>query len=178
MRSEKAWYWLAAGVLALGLNGAYQDGQLSWAHCLAGRAANMVERASERGLRFLTMTEVMLGRSPETFGWAETAIQRIQAKLVCERVAMAQRQIAMAQVRPQLAQDGLRRKLDLAQMKMDRVRMITAGRADQFRHCPSFSRVVVAMPEIPKVDLSNLPDRHMPEIPEIPQTPERSNGPI
>jgi hypothetical protein len=178
MRSEKAWYWLAAGVLALGLNGAYQDGQLSWAHCLAGRAANMVEGASERAVRFVTMTEVMLGRSPETFGWAETAIQRIQAKLVCERVAMARRQIAMAQVRQQLAQDGLRRKLDLAQMKMDRVRMITARRADQFRHCSGFSRVVVETPEIPKVDLSNWPDLQMPETPEIPQTPERSNGPI
>lgn len=178
MRLEKAWYWLAAGVFALGLNGAYQDGQLSWAHCLAGRAANMVERASERGLRFVTMTEVMLGRSPATFVWAETALQRIQTKVVCERVAQAQRQIAMAQVRQQFAEDGLRRKLDLAQMKMDKVRMITVRRAERFRNCPGFSRVGVEMREIPRVDLSNLPDIQIPEIPEIPQTPERSNGPI
>jgi hypothetical protein len=178
MRSEKAWYWLAAGVLALGLNGAYQDGQLSWAHCLAGRAANIVERVSERSLRFVTMAEIMLGRSPETFGWAETALQRIQTKVVCERVAHAQRQIAMAQVRQQLAEDGLRRKLDLAQMKMDKVRMITVRRAERFSNCPGFSRVVVEMPEIPKVDLSNLPDAQIPEIPAIPQMPERSNGPI
>ena len=31
MTSNRAWYWLAAGVLALGLNGAYQDGEFSWA---------------------------------------------------------------------------------------------------------------------------------------------------
>jgi hypothetical protein len=178
MRSEKAWYWLAAGVLALGVNGAYRDGQLSWAHCLAGRAASMVERASERGLRFVTVAEVMLGRSPETFGWAETTLQSIQTKVVCERVAQAQRQIAMAQVHQQFAQDDLRRKLDLAQMKMARVRMISVRRAERFRNCPGFSRMVVEMPAIPKIDLSNLPDIQIPDLPEVPQTPERSNGPI
>ena len=178
MRSEKAWYWLAAGVLALGLNGAYQDGQLSWAHCLAGRAANMVERAAERGLRFVTMAEVMLGRSPEAFGWAETALSRIQTKAVSERVVQAQHQIAMAQVRQQFAQDGLRRKLDLAQMKMDRVRMISVRRAERFRNCPGFPRMVVDLPEIPKIDLSNLPDIQIPDTPGLPQTPERTNGPI
>src|SRR5258707_14387247 len=55
MRSNKAWYWLTAGVLALGLNGAYQDGQLGWAHVLANRAARVVQRASLRGHHFLTM---------------------------------------------------------------------------------------------------------------------------
>ena len=42
MRSEKAWYWLAAGVLALGLNGAYQDGLFGRAHFLANRASALM----------------------------------------------------------------------------------------------------------------------------------------
>ena len=63
MRSDKAWYWLAAGVLALGLNGAYQDGQLGWAHVLADRATAAVERALYAGQHFLAMAEVMLGRT-------------------------------------------------------------------------------------------------------------------
>ncbi len=32
MKSTQAWGWLAAGVLALGLNGIYQDGGAAWAH--------------------------------------------------------------------------------------------------------------------------------------------------
>jgi len=171
MRSEKAWYWLAAGVLALGLNGAYQDGQLGWAHCLAGRAADLLERASDRGLRLVTMAEWMLGRSPEGFGRTEAVIQKIQTKLVCQRDAMAQRQMAMADRQRRLAEADLQRKLNFAQMKMDRVRAITIDHANQFRNCPGFSRVVVDVPEIPSVNLSNLPDIQMPEIPEIRQLP-------
>jgi hypothetical protein len=32
MKNAQAWGWLAAGVLALGLNGIYQDGGAAWAH--------------------------------------------------------------------------------------------------------------------------------------------------
>ncbi|MFZ0201912.1 MAG: hypothetical protein WB523_14855 [Candidatus Sulfotelmatobacter sp.] len=32
MKSTQAWGWLAAGVLALGLNGVYQDGGAAWAN--------------------------------------------------------------------------------------------------------------------------------------------------
>jgi hypothetical protein len=178
MRPDKAWYWLAAGVLALGVNGAYQDGQLGWAHGLADRAAYLMERASERSLRLVTMAEVLLGRSPAGFGQTESALQSIQAKLVCDRVARAQRQIAMAQVRQQLAEANLQSKMDRAQMKMDRVRMITIDHAKRLRDCPGFSRVVVEVPGIPKVDLSNLPDIQIPDIPEVSGAGADSNSPI
>ncbi len=32
MKTTQGWGWLAAGVLALGLNGIYQDGGAAWAH--------------------------------------------------------------------------------------------------------------------------------------------------
>ena len=82
MRTEKAWYWLAAGVLALGLNGAYQDGQLGWAHVLVDRAAASVERIALRGEHFVTMAEVMLGREPHAFARTEAAIQRVQQAIL------------------------------------------------------------------------------------------------
>jgi hypothetical protein len=179
MQSDKAWYWLAAGVLALGLNGAYQDGQLGWAHGLTGRAADLVERASERGLRFVTVAEVMLGRNPYVFGRTEATLQRIQSKLVCQRVAHAQRQIAMAQVRRQLVEADVQRKMDLAQMKMDRVRMITMDRANRFRSCAGLPSVVIATPDTPQIDLPDLPDFQSFEIPEFRSGHKSSsNGPI
>lgn len=179
MGSEKAWYWLVAGVLALGLNGAYQDGQLGWAHDLADHTASMVERASERGLHFVTIAEMMLGRSPEAFGRTEAALQSLQTKAVCERVAREQRQMAMAQMRQQLAEAKMQRKLDMAHMKMDKVRTITIDGANRFRDCPGFSKVVVDLHQMPKIDLSNLPDIQIPDIPEVDFTPHgRSDGPI
>ena len=89
MRSEKAWYWLTAGVLALGLNGAYQDGHLGWAHSLVDRTASVLARASDRSMNLVTMAEIMLGRIPEASGRTEVALQRVQNKIVCERVAKA-----------------------------------------------------------------------------------------
>ena len=166
MRTDKAWYWLAAGVLALGLNGAYQDGQLGWAHVLANRATAAVERASLRGQHFVAMAEIMLGREPQAFGHTQAAVQRIQNRIVCDRVAQAQRQMAMAQVREQLAQARVQQKMAMVQMKMGRVRMI-ADRANHFRDCDGFSKVVVNMPDLPKIDLSNLPDIEVPDVPEV-----------
>lgn len=183
MRSEKAWYWLAAGVLALGLNGAYQDGQLGWAHVLADRATAAAERVGMRGQHFLAMAEIMLGRNTDTFGnsfgHAETVLERVQNKIVCDRVARAQRQIAMAHVREQLAQARVQQKLAMAQMKMDKVRMISIDRANEFSNCAGFSKVVVNMPDLPKIDLSNMPDIQVPDLPDFDSMAgSHANGPI
>src|SRR6266567_6933389 len=167
MRSQTGWYWLAAGVLALGLNGAYQDGHRGWAHVLADRAAGVVERASLRGHHFVTMAEVMLGRTPADFGRTEAVIEKIQDRVVCDRVARAQRQIAMAHVREQLAEANLQRKMSLAQMKVDRVRMISIDRANRFSNCSGLSKVVVDLSDMPKIDLSNLPDIQVRDIPVV-----------
>jgi hypothetical protein len=176
MRSETGWYWLAAGVLALGLNGAYQDGQLGWVHCLADRAAAFVEQASERGLQAVTTAEVMLGRSPETLGRTEATFQKLQSKMVAQRVAQAQRQIAMAQARRDIAQARLQRKMDLVHMKMDKVRMIGIDRAHD---CSGFSKVVVDLGEMPKIDLSNLPDIDLSGVPGVDgNSMSGSDGPI
>jgi hypothetical protein len=57
MKSTQAWGWLAAGVLAAGLNAAYHDGGLAWAHRIADRAQHIsgavVALASGRADQFL-----------------------------------------------------------------------------------------------------------------------------
>ena len=176
MRSETGWYWLAAGVLALGLNGAYQDGQLGWVHCLADRAAAFVEQASERGLPAVTVAELMLGRTPETLGRTEATFQKLQSKMVAQRVAQAQRQIAMAQARRDIAQAQLQRKMDLVHMKMDKVRMIGIDRA---HNCSGFSKVVVDLGDMPKIEIPNLPDIDLSGVPGLDQNSgSGSDGPI
>jgi len=167
MRTEKAWYWLAAGVLALGLNGAYQDGQLVWAHVLVDRAAASVERVALRGQHFVAMAEVMLGREPHALAHTEAALERVQERMACDRIAQAQRHMAMARVREQLAQAKMQRKMAMVQMKMDRVRAMTIERANRFRDCDGFSKVVVNMPDLSNIQMPNLPDIQIPDVPEV-----------
>jgi hypothetical protein len=169
MRTEKAWYWLAAGVLALGLNGAYQDGQMGWVHVIVDRAATSVERVALRGQHFVAMAEVMLGREPQAFARTQAAIERVQERIACDRIAQAQRHMAMARVGEQLAEAKIERKMAMVQMKMDRVRAMTINRANRFRNCDGLSKVTVNMPDLSNlnVEMPNIPDIQVPDIPEV-----------
>ena len=178
MASEKAWYWFAAGVLALGLNGAYQDGQFRWVHRLTDHSATLMERASEQGLRLMAMAEVMLGRNPQSMTQTEAALQRLQAKLACRRVEMARREVDMAQVQRDIAAARIDAQLAKMQSTMDHVRSSTVQRTMRVGNCRELSRVVV-MPKIPNVDLSDLPEVNIPEIPAVRVVPRvKGSGPI
>lgn len=192
MASEKAWYWLAAGVLALGLNGAYQDGQFGWAHCIAEHSASLIDRVSDHGSRMVAMAEIMLGRSPENMDraqavWGRTqavlehsqvTLEKLQTKAICSRVAMAQRKMALRQAQRTLVRADIQRKLAEAQANIDQVRMIRIDR-NNARHCAGFSKVVVTMPQMPRIDLSNLPEVRIPDLPELPESVQsKANGPI
>ena len=58
--ASKAWYWLAAGVLALGLNGYYQDGGLPALHRIAERSTQVVGEARAQFGQAATLAEVSL----------------------------------------------------------------------------------------------------------------------
>src|ERR1700726_2509691 len=53
MAMKQGWYWLAAGVMALGLNGVYHEGGAEWAHRFVNRSAAVVALASGHAERFL-----------------------------------------------------------------------------------------------------------------------------
>ena len=167
MRTDKAWYWLAAGVLALGLNGAYQDGQMGWAHVLVDRAAASVERLALSGQHFVAMAEVMLGREPHAFANTQAAIERVQERIACNRIAQAQSHMATARVREQLAEANVQRKMAMVQMRMGRVRAMSIEKASRFRDCDGFSKVVVNMPDLSNIQMPNIPDIQIPDLPEV-----------
>ena len=179
MGSEKAWYWLTAGVVALGLNGAYQDGQLAWVHRLANQASSVIEQASARGEQLAAMAETFLPGNAGRLDHAMASIQRIDSKLSCQRVAQVQRQIALAQVRKQVAEAKLQVKMDLAQARIDRLRSLGIDGVMEARDCSGGSRMIVHVPAVPRIEIPNLPDIHIPDMPDIDISPSRSgNGPI
>lgn len=157
MRSEKAWVWLAAGVMALGLNGAYQDGQFAWVHRLADRSAAMVQELRDQGCRFVALAELMLGRDSATIARAQDQLARVQ-----DRLSRGQ-------------MDRMQRQLEAAQLRIDRAaqRMVMI---QQDEPCSHSRRFMVQMPEVDLhavnvrafVPNMNLPSVRIPEI-NIPQ---------
>jgi hypothetical protein len=81
----QAWGWLAAGVLAAGLNASYHDGGLQWAHQVADRmqhdSAAVLALASARADRFLAEARLLTARN-ETAScrWA-TMRDRVQSRI-------------------------------------------------------------------------------------------------
>ena len=58
--ATRAWYWLAVGVLALGLNGYYQDGGLQGLHRLANCAENRLVEARMQFGQMAPLAEVAM----------------------------------------------------------------------------------------------------------------------
>jgi hypothetical protein len=113
---RQSWGWLAAAVVAAGLNASYHDGGLEWAH----RVANQIEYNSAAVLalangsadQFLTEARLVTA-SEETAScrWA-TALARVQ-----NRVARTENEFAHVQAM------SAREKAQLARLEANRARI-------------------------------------------------------
>jgi hypothetical protein len=117
MVSDKAMYWLAVGVVALGLNSKYQQGEFRCAHRLADCAVLSAEHAAQRGLAVVSMAEVMLGRNPADVARLQGTLARLEAR--SENLPSADVQ-----------QDLARAQHDLEQMNVELQGMNTAVRVN------------------------------------------------
>jgi hypothetical protein len=64
MNSGKLWYWVAAGVLVVGLSADYRAGQAQWAHGLVDGIRTVAEDAHARTSKYLAVAELMLCARP------------------------------------------------------------------------------------------------------------------
>src|SRR5271169_2567233 len=83
--TTRAWGWLVAGVLALGLNGFYQDGGAAWAHRIADRVVErsgaLADLASEQVDRFREMADLVAVRDETTSCRLATAAARYRTEM-------------------------------------------------------------------------------------------------
>jgi hypothetical protein len=100
MASEKAIYWLALGVAALGLNSTYQRSESFWLHRLADRSVQTAECVAQRGLTLISMAEVMIGRNPADVARLQGSLARLEAR--SEALPAVQMSRDMAQTRHDL----------------------------------------------------------------------------
>lgn len=153
--THKAWYWLAAGVLALGLNGYYQDGGFQGLHRLAERTTSAVAEAREQFGQVAALAEV---------AWAERAQSRCPREVppavaVNRQDLPVQAQVRLAELQTRLS--GL--EAARLQARMARLQQIMGER--QMRRAQvelengrlavltDSARVNIAVPRLPEVQV-------------------------
>ena len=118
MKATQGWGWLAAGVLALGLNGIYHDGGAAWAHRIADgagcRPVGSLDRIWLRGA--LTGS----GKRPDLVAARdETASCRLATAMARVQTKIARTQNGMAHFEAMSA----RQEAALARMEANRARI-------------------------------------------------------
>jgi hypothetical protein len=118
MSSDRGWYLLAAGVLALGLGNLLTTSDGLWARDLVVQSAATFEQSLSKAETYVAMAEMLLGAGGD-HSWARAVHTRLS------------RQAEMARHRAEVAQAQMERAHGLA---------IGAGR-QQIVHCASMNRV-------------------------------------
>src|SRR3984893_19227223 len=84
MAMKQGWYWVTAGVMALGLNGMYHDGGAEWAQQFVNRSAAVVALASGHAERFLAAA-----REQTVLCRVATEMARLQTKMARTQTGFA-----------------------------------------------------------------------------------------
>jgi len=161
MKTSQGWGWLAAGVLALGLNGFYQDGGSAWAHrvldrvgsrsgalvVLASRTVDQVmERvnlATARGETTSCKLATAVARFETGMARTQTGFARLEAMTARQEAAVARVEANRARIEERVA------RVRLAPMAFNAARIPVVV-------CPRV-RVNVPMVQIPRASVPRLP---------------------
>jgi|SRR5882672_1332609 len=163
--NNKALYWIALGVFALGLNSEYQKGNLAFAHGIADRAEAVFCRVATRAEQTLAVARVLTGRQEFTVDDQFLARQQAEVdRVLAEHQADLDRAMDLRQV----DLDRVQQKLDRMHVVLDRVQVEKLRKLERVRFkladatsrriviCPQTgTRVMVdAEPEIADVDVN------------------------
>lgn len=165
--SNNAWYWLAAGVLALGLNGYYQDGGLPALHRLSTCARTRVAETRVQYSQMATLAEVAMAdharlRCDRAVPTAAVAVSagipsQAQARLAELQMRMGTLETARMQARVQRLQQVMaRREMRRAQVELrhGQIRVVTDQGQVQVA-LPPLPHVEVVVPQGPLVDITD-----------------------
>jgi hypothetical protein len=169
MKTTQGWIWLAAGVLAAGLNASYYDGGLQWARQMAAHAGQastaVLVLASGRAGQFLSETQQLMARN-------QNASCRVAATLALVQNKIARSHAGVEHFDAMTA----REEAQLARLEANRARMEAqlAAQTARFRIAAA-NFAPLALKDMPapvvcprvRVNLPRLPRMKMPVAPEI-----------
>jgi hypothetical protein len=98
MGSEKAWYWIAVGVLALFVSNNFAARHQGEVRCLASRSLAAFEQVPDHTTRLMTMAEMVLGRGETRLARTQTTLARVQTRLATVQTTIECKQSAFARI--------------------------------------------------------------------------------
>ena len=157
MASERAWYWLAAGVLMLGINSEYQSGKPQWAHRYLTHSLAVANDYARCGRHYLAQFELTGNRAGMTAPQsrvedADLSSQEVQNVMVREQVQYAVARAEM--VRRELERHRPEIENALQELGCQHPEVEMAGHAalgasgQAVMVCPRVRRVRVNNPEV------------------------------
>ena len=160
----QAWGWLAAAVMAAGLNASYHDGGMQWAHRIAGRIGHQTS----------AVLALATGHADQFMAEAQIISAHQSAAPSCQwatEVARAQQRIALSQARfERFEAMSDRQAAQLVRFENNRAR-VEVQLAAMRMPVVSYSPVVVRVPKVVcprvRVNIPRPPHVTMPSIPEI-----------
>src|SRR6266567_312693 len=171
MKTTQAWIWLAAGVLAAGLNASYYDGGLQWARQMAehaGQASTAVlALASGRADQFLSEAQLLMARNQNASCRVTATLQRIQSRIARSHARVEHFDAMTAREEAQFARLEANRARMEAQFaaQTGHFRIATANFAPlALKNVPApvvCPRVRVNMPRLPRMKMPITPEIHI-----------------
>ncbi len=164
MKTNQAWGWLAAGVMALGLNGFYQDGGAAWAHRAVSSVVDRVEERTGPALAMLTgRVEWLAASNRARIAREETSSCRFATAMARVQTRMARTHNSAAQFEAMSARrEALVAKLEAERARMEADRSRIEARFERMRFSPAIAmtKTTVACPRvrvsIPRVSIPDL----------------------
>jgi len=168
MKNTQAWGWLAAGVLALGLNGIYHDGGACWARQAVKVVVDKIEEqagpvlalAAGRADLFMVRNGMMAARVETASCRVATAVARAQGKIAGAQGRFAQMEALAAREEAAMARmEANRAKIEAA---MTRVHWSPVA-FDTMKIPLACPRVRVNVPRVsmPKMPVVSVPEVHI-----------------
>jgi hypothetical protein len=168
MKTNQAWGWLAAAVLAAGLNASYHDGGLQWAHRFAEQvghnSAAVLDLASGRADQFLSEARLLTARN-ETAScrWA-TTLARVQTRIAQSQAGVEHFNLMSAREEAQLG----RLEANRARMEAEIATQTAHFRIATANFAPLALKAIPAPAACPRVRV-NIPKLPMMKLPVAPQ---------
>jgi hypothetical protein len=137
----QAWGWLTAGVLALGLNGFYQDGGFAWAHQVASKiehnANAVLALASGHTDNFLAEARFLTSDTSDPSCQWQRQLQRVQTRVA---VMQARAQARSDEGAARFEVMSARQQAQLARLQASRERMQAELEAQRDRWQAEFNQ--------------------------------------
>jgi hypothetical protein len=159
MGSQKAWYWLAAGVLVLGINSEYHSGKLQWAQRYVGHSMAVAKDYAHCARNYLAQFEMLLAQDFPGVAAARNRVEDAELSpedphdvVVREQVqyAVAQAEMARQELlrrRPQI--ENALKQLGCQHAEIEMAGQVALGSAGSaVMVCPRSQRIRLNIPQV------------------------------